>query len=83
MPSIPKMRMHDRMSDVSLNEKRRHLTTDQRAAIAADLANLSLGSNRHGRKLEGQNYPSSAINGLSLQEAAVQTCPGKQARRNR
>jgi hypothetical protein len=32
---------------VSLNEKRRHLTTAQRAAVAVDIANLPFGANQY------------------------------------
>jgi ParB-like chromosome segregation protein Spo0J len=52
---------------VSLNEKRRHLSTDQRAAIAADLATLAHGSNRHEAKVEGSPEPSTT----ALTEAAA------------
>jgi hypothetical protein len=51
----------------SANVHRRHLTTAQRAAIAAELANLEHGSNQRVRKEEGQNCPSS---GTSINEAA-------------
>ena len=37
---------------VSANIKRRHMTTQQRAAIAAELANLEHGSNQHREKKE-------------------------------
>ena len=53
----------------SANIHRRHLTTGQRAAIAAELANLERGTNRFGKKVEGSNDPSTS--GTSIDEAAA------------
>src|SRR4051794_14652462 len=55
---------------VSLNEKRRHLTVDQRAAIAADLVTLSHGSNQRQRKQEASREASSSSTALTDAEAA-------------
>jgi ParB-like chromosome segregation protein Spo0J len=55
---------------VSLNDKRRHLTVDQRAAIAADLATLSHGSNQRERKQEASGEASSSSTALTDAEAA-------------
>jgi len=52
---------------INANIHRRHLTTAQRAAIAAELANLSHGTNRFEEKVEGSNDPST---GISIKEAA-------------
>jgi hypothetical protein len=40
---------------VSLNLKRRHLTTSQRAMVAARIANLAVGSNQHVHRLKQDN----------------------------
>src|SRR3954463_11995565 len=48
---------------VSRNRHRRHLTTAQRAAVAADIANLARGDNQHSRE-----HPS--IEGTSQAQAA-------------
>jgi hypothetical protein len=52
---------------VASNMHRRHLTTAQRAAVAAELATMENGENQHHRKNEGgQNCPPS----ISLEQAA-------------
>jgi ParB-like chromosome segregation protein Spo0J len=62
----------------SANIHRRHLTTRQRAAIAAELANLGRGGDRNpkgknqyseGREVKGSNDP--LTNGTSIDEAAA------------
>jgi hypothetical protein len=55
---------------VSLNDKRRHLTVDQRAAIAAELATLSHGSNQRERKQEASGEASCSSTALTDAEAA-------------
>jgi len=46
---------------LSLNVHRRHLTTCQRAAIAAEVANMQHGTNQHTKKVEGSIDPSTSI----------------------
>ena len=46
---------------MSLNLHRRHLTTSQRAMVAAKLATLQNGSNRYEAKVGGQNYPPTSV----------------------
>lgn len=48
------------------NIHRRHMTTAQRAAIAAELANLEHGTNRFKQKVDGSNDPSI----ISIEQAA-------------
>lgn len=43
---------------ISTNIHRRHLSTEQRAMIASDLAKLGLGANQHGREGAGIQAPS-------------------------
>ena len=52
----------------SLNEHRRHLTADQRAAIAADLASWTLGRNQHSKEGPSIDGPSPSV---SVAEAAA------------
>jgi ParB/Sulfiredoxin domain len=51
---------------MSLNVHRRHLSTQQRAAIAADLATMAVGSNQH--KLVGTEAPSNGGSSTSSSE---------------
>lgn len=46
---------------LALNGKRNHLTPSQRAAYAAEMANLSHGSNRHAAKVDAATSASSPI----------------------
>lgn len=46
---------------MSLNLHRRHLTTSQRAMVAAKLATLQHGSNQHEAKVDGHKCPSTSI----------------------
>lgn len=55
---------------VSANIHRRHLTTAQRAAIAAELANLENGSNRYEKKVGVQNCTPTPEPPKTLEEAA-------------
>ena len=54
---------------ISANIHRRHLSTDQRAAIAAELATMRHGTNRYEKKVEAQFCVSTEI---SIDEAAEQ-----------
>lgn len=55
---------------VDMNLNRRQLSTSQRAAIAAELANLQHGSNRYGKKVEGSFDPSTSAPVITVEEAA-------------
>lgn len=55
---------------IGANIHRRHLTTAQRAAIAADLATLERGTNRYEQKVDGSNDPSTSDAPPTIEEAA-------------
>lgn len=55
---------------ISANIHRRHLEKNQRAAIAAELANLEHGTNQYGKKVEVQNCTSTLAPTVTIEEAA-------------
>ena len=66
-PRYETLKLDDPISYVvSTNLRRRHLTTRQRSAIAAELANMKHGSNRYEGKVDGSNDPST----VSTKQAA-------------
>lgn len=56
---------NDSTYSLNVNINRRHLTTNQRAAIAAELANLTLGSNQHSAKAACSREEAAKIMGTS------------------
>lgn len=55
---------------MSSNLHRRHLTTKQRAAIAAEMATMEHGSNRYEKKVEGSNELSIEKPAMTINQAA-------------
>ena len=53
---------------IAANLERRHLSTAQRAAIGAEMANMQHGTNQHTTKVEGSNDPSSSA--VTIKQAA-------------
>ena len=67
---------------VSLNDKRRHLTVDQRAAIAAEIANLGHGQKKaDAAAAVSQPTPPGEADGRERRQRAAR--PGREARRPR
>jgi len=66
---------------VAENLERRHLTTQQRAAIAAEMANMVHGSNRYEKKVDGSNDPSTISNEDAAQIMGVSASSVKRAKK--
>jgi hypothetical protein len=76
VPSYREIQVQDPVAYiVSANIHRRHLTTQQRAFIAAKLANLEHGTNRYAKKVETQNCASKRdLTQITIEQAAKDCC---------